>query len=80
MINISGFINWNTGASSGFGYFFFRSGNLHVAKRHAAHGFGLYLEKLIYFYIKNNYDSNSFAMRLVIAPENFLKSCDIEAF
>ena len=36
----------------------------------------LYLEKLIYFYIKNNYDSNSFAMRLVIAPENFLKTCD----
>ena len=36
----------------------------------------LYLEKLIYFYIKNNYDNNSFAMRLVIAPENFLKTCD----
>ena len=36
----------------------------------------LYLEKLIYFYIKNNYDSNSFAMRLVIALENFLKTCD----
>ena len=36
----------------------------------------LYLKKLIYFYIKNNYDSNSFAMRLVIAPENFLKTCD----
>ena len=37
----------------------------------------LYLEKIIYFYIKNNYDSNSFAMRLVIAPEIFLKTCDI---
>ena len=36
----------------------------------------LYLEKLIYFYIKNNYDSNSFAMRLVIGPENVLKTCD----
>ena len=36
----------------------------------------LYLEKLIYFYIKKNYYSNSFAMRLVIAPENFLKTCD----
>ena len=36
----------------------------------------LYLEKLIYFYIKNNYYSNSFAMRLVIAPENFLKTCN----
>ena len=35
----------------------------------------LYLEKLKYFYIKNNY-SNSFAMRLVIAPEIFLKTCD----
>ena len=36
----------------------------------------LYLEKLIYFYIKNNYYSNSFAMRLVIAPENFWKTSD----
>ena len=36
----------------------------------------LYIEKSTYFYIKNNYDSNSFAMRLVIAPENFLKTCD----
>ena len=36
----------------------------------------LYLEKLIYFYIKNNYYSNSFAMRLVIAPEIFLKTSD----
>ena len=36
----------------------------------------LYLEKLIHFYIKNNYYSNSFAMRLVIAPESFLKTCD----
>ena len=36
----------------------------------------LYLEKLMYFYIKNNYYSNSFAMRLVIAPTNFLKTCD----
>ena len=36
----------------------------------------LYLEKLIYFYMKNKYYSNSFAMRLVIAPENFLKTCD----
>ena len=34
----------------------------------------LYLEKLIYFYIKNNYYSNWFAMRLVIAPEKFLKT------
>ena len=31
----------------------------------------LYLEKLIYFYIKNNYYSYSFAMRLVIGPGNF---------
>ena len=43
--------------------------------------FGAYIlirlcpEKLTYFYIKNNY-SNSFAMRLVIAPENFLKTRD----
>ena len=36
----------------------------------------LYLEKMIYFYIKNNYDSNSFAMRLVIPPEKILKTCD----
>ena len=36
----------------------------------------LYLEKLIYFYIKNNYYSNLFSMRLVIAPDNFLKTCD----
>ena len=36
----------------------------------------LYLEKTIYFYISNNYDSNSFAMRLVIALENFLKTYD----
>ena len=36
----------------------------------------LYLVKLIYFCIKNNYYSNSFAMRLVIDPENFLKTCD----
>ena len=36
----------------------------------------LYLEKLMYFYIKNNYYSNSFAMRLVIAPKNILKTCD----
>ena len=36
----------------------------------------LYFEKLIYFYIKNNYYSNLFAMRLVIAPENVLKTCD----
>ena len=36
----------------------------------------LYLEKLIYFYIKNNHYNNLFAMRLVIAPENFLKTCD----
>ena len=36
----------------------------------------LYLEKLIYFYIKNNNYSNSFALRLVIARENFLKTCD----
>ena len=36
----------------------------------------LCLEKLTYFYIKNNYYSNSFAMRLVIAPENFLKTRD----
>ena len=31
-----------------------------------------YLEKLIYFYIENNYYSYSFVMRLVIALENFL--------
>ena len=31
----------------------------------------LYLEKLMYFYIKNNYYSNTFAMRLVIAPKIF---------
>ena len=36
----------------------------------------MYIEKLIYFYIKNNYYSNLFAMRLVIALENFLKTCD----
>ena len=36
----------------------------------------LYLEKLTYFYIKNNNYSNSFALRLVIARENFLKTCD----
>ena len=36
----------------------------------------LYLKKLKYFYIKNNYYSYSFAMRLVIAPGNFsLKTC-----
>ena len=35
-----------------------------------------YLEKLMYFYIKNNYYSKSFAMRLVIAPKKFLKTCD----
>ena len=34
----------------------------------------LYLVKLTYFYIKNNYDSNSFGMRLVTAPEKFLKT------
>ena len=39
----------------------------------------LYLEKLIYFYIKDNY-SNLFAMRLVIAPENFWKHVIIDAF
>ena len=35
--------------------------------------FGVYFdhEKLIYFYIKNNYYIYSFVMRLVIAPENF---------
>ena len=36
----------------------------------------LYPEKLIYFYIKNNYYSNWFAMRLVITPEIILKTCD----
>ena len=36
----------------------------------------LYLEKLMYIYIRNNYYSNSFAMRLVIAPKIFLKTCD----
>ena len=40
--------------------------------------FGVYLdlEKLIYFYIKNNYYSYSFVMRLVIAPGIFYwKTC-----
>ena len=37
--------------------------------------------KLIYLYIKNIYYSYSFAMRLVIAPENFLgKPVIIDAF
>ena len=41
----------------------------------------LYLEKLIYFYIKNNYCSYSFAMRLVIAPGIvFGKHVIIDAF
>ena len=41
----------------------------------------MYLEKLICFYIKNNYYSYSFAMRLVIAPVNFLgKHVRIDAF
>ena len=63
---------------------FFQIWKLHVTKRRENFEnvvrfgvyilIGLYLEKLIYFYIKNNYDSNSFAMRLVIAPENFLKT------
>ena len=43
--------------------------------------FRLYLEKLIYFYIKNNYYSYSFAMRLVKAPGNFWgKPVIIDAF
>ena len=43
--------------------------------------FRLYLEKLIYFYIKNKYYSYSFPMRLVIAPGNFLgKPVKFDAF
>ena len=43
--------------------------------------FRLYLEKLIYFYIKNNYYRYSFPMRLVIALGNFLgKPVIIDAF
>ena len=43
--------------------------------------FRLYLQKLIYFYIKNKYYSYSFPMRLVIAPGNFLgKPIIIDAF
>ena len=43
--------------------------------------FRLYLEKLKYFYIKNNYYSYSFPMRLVIASGNFLgKPVIIDAF
>ena len=39
----------------------------------------LYLEKLMYFYIKNNY-SYTFAMRLVIAPEKCFGNIIIDAF
>ena len=54
------------------------------ARGHMLHDYilkNLYLEKLIYFYIKNKYYSYSFPMRLVNAPGNFLgKPVIIDAF
>ena len=57
---------WISGASPGFGggqeIFFFRFGNLHVAKRHAAHGEAMRIAR---------------GVRGHAPRENFLKRCNL---